>query len=136
MAGRSIKGAHTPENMTELMVKRLAHQLCNGEYVNFSNAYLATVEGCKGPIWCMDLYIEGRNRPQAYAILEEISSGNGEKRHLFICTVSKPELLVDETKVWYRKIQKKGKWVRQQSEIFFNCKEELCIRWKSVLAED
>ena len=116
MAGRSTKGAHTPENMTELMVKGLAHQLCSGNYVNFSNAYLATVNGCKGPVWCMDLYIEGKNKPQAYAILEEISLSKDDKRDLFICNAVKPGLLVNENQEWHRRVKRGSKWIRQRSE--------------------
>lgn len=124
----SCKGAHTPENMTRLMVTKLGFNL--EQYDDYSNAYLATMEDfIEGPIWVMNLY---SGRETHYAIFEEIARP-GESRLLYIYPgLTRPTALIDMEQSWERKIKRGGKILRQIGRVFSNYKLEPCLKWTTL----
>lgn len=124
----NVKGAHTPENMTKLMVEKLGVNL--EQYDQYSNAYLATMEDyITGPIWVMDLY---DGRVAHYAIFEEISSP-GQPRALYIYTGGLvPRPLIDMEQSWERRVKRNGRIIRQCARVFSNRRLEPCLKWSPI----
>ena len=116
----NVKGAHTPANMTHLMVAKLGFNL--EQFDSYSNAYLATMEEfIPGPIWCMDLYC---GQHVYRAIFEEFSL------NIYIYYgQEKPMRLIDQGQEWVRIVHRKDRRIRQRGYVFSNRRLEPCLHW-------
>lgn len=111
---------HTPSYMTQLMAKLLGINL--EQFDNYSQAYLVIMPGyINGPVWCMDLVLDNRTER---AIYEEVD------KYLYPYKgVIDPIRIEDTDHQWKRTITRDGQAVRQRSELYFNQKKEMCLRW-------
>ena len=120
---------HTPESMTKLMCERLGFNL--EQYDDYSNAYLATMDGfIKGPIWVMDCH-DGHTT--YYAIFKEIAQEAGQPRMLYIYQGgAHPQAVIDVGQRWQKKVKRHGKIVSQEGRVYTNKKGEIYLKRRTI----
>ena len=127
MAERRKRGEHTPEFITNQMVKKIKAELQG--YDGHSNAYLAEIDYVDGPVWVIDLY---NGRITHRAILEEICDMDGARILYIYAGPLKPRPIIDLGQVFERHVVRDGRDVKQIGEVYSNKRLEPCIRWTTA----
>lgn len=128
MAERRKKGEHTPEFITNQMVKNLKSSLAG--YDSYSNAYLAEMDYIQGPIWVMDLF---KGRITHRAILEEIGDPDGARVLYIYGGCLKPRPIIDLGQVYEKRFVRDGRNVKYIGRVYSNKRQETCIRWTTAV---